>query len=92
MVVPVGIAKNHEHLQGILSCTVLLTMSVVYIISVSVVCYKGINNWTESVNNMPAVSSVHDREHQTDDLLIFFCVLLRATKVSHRYKIINTLI
>ena len=43
---PVGVAKNHEHL-GILYCTVLLIVSVVYIISVGVVCCKGINNWTE---------------------------------------------
>ena len=35
---------------------------------------------------MPAVSSVYDREHQTDKLLVSFYVLLRATKVSHRYK------
>ena len=33
---------------------------------------------------MPAISSVHDREHQTHNLLVSFCVLLRATKVSHR--------
>ena len=45
---PVGIANNHDHLQGILYYSVLLIVSVVYIISVSVVCCKGINNWTES--------------------------------------------
>ena len=35
---------------------------------------------------MPAVSSGHDREHQTDNLLVSSCTLLCAIKVSHRYK------
>ncbi len=73
-----GIAKNHEHI--VLYCFIDCECGVLILFQPVLFVVKGQTNGLVSVNIVPAVSSVHDKEHQTDNLLISLCILLRATK------------